>query len=116
MIGRVMYIPKEIATSFGHVETVTDRDLNTVKARVMDFSAISILKILSQLQDCPKTFSDLYMYSGIRYKRSYIRYLHLCTKYKFVSRVEQHPRVFYHITDKGRTMLSLFIDESKRHN
>ncbi len=111
-----MYIPKEIASDFGHIETSTDRDLNTVKSRIADFSTISVLKILSQLRAGPKTFGNLYTDSGIRYKRSYIRYLHLCGKYGFIDRREQSPRVYYSITDKGRTMFSLFIEDSTRHN
>ncbi len=110
-----MYIPKEIASNFGHTETLADGDLKTVRGRITDFSTVSILKILSQLQAGPKTFGNLYIHSGIRFKQSYIKYLHLCAKYDFISRVEQSPRVYYSITSKGRTMLSLFIDEP-RHN
>ena len=116
MTGRLMYIPKEIASNFGHAETLGEGDLNTVKGRISDFSTVSILKILSQLRAGPKTFGNLYTHSGIRFKRSYIKYLHLCIKYGFLDREEQSPRVYYSITSKGRTMLSLFIDEPTRHN
>ena len=53
MTGRLMYIPKEIASNFGHAETL-EADLNTVKGRISNFSTVSILKILSQLMP-PKT-------------------------------------------------------------
>ena len=92
MTGRLMYIPKEIASNFGHAETLGEGDLNTVKGRISDFSTVSILKILSQLRAGPKTFGNLYTHSGIRFKRSYIKYLHLCIKYGFLDRKEQSPR------------------------
>ena len=60
MTGRLMYIPKEIASNFGHAETLGEGDLNTVKGRISDFSTVSILKILSQLRAGPKTFGNLY--------------------------------------------------------
>ena len=104
-----MYIPKEIASNFGHAETLGEGDLNTVKGRISDFSTVSILKILSQLRAGPKTFGNLYTHSGIRFKRSYIKYLHLCIKYGFLDREEQSPRVYYSITSKGRTYAISFI-------
>ena len=59
-----MYIPKEIAPNFGHTETLADGDLKTVKeAYYMDFSTVSILKILSQLQAGPKTFGNSYTHT-----------------------------------------------------
>ena len=48
-------------------------DLKTVRRRITDFSTVSILKILSQLQACPKTFGNLYTHSGLRFKQSYIK-------------------------------------------
>ena len=105
MTGRLMYIPKEIASNFGHAETLGEGDLNTVKGRISDFSTVSILKILSQLRAGPKTFGNLYTHSGIRFKRSYIKYLHLCIKYGFLDRKEQSPRVYYSITSKRARML-----------
>ena len=89
MTGRLIYIPKEIASRFR--TCLGEGDLNTVKGRISDFSTV-ILKILSQLRAGPKTFGNLYTHSGIRFKRSYIKYCIFASNTDFLiekSRVQE---------------------------
>ena len=68
MTGRLMYIPKEIASNFGHAETLGEGDLNTVKGRISDFSTVSILKILSQLLRAgPKSSAKSFCMSTLKF-------------------------------------------------
>ena len=55
------------------------------------------------------TFTDLYSKSKIRMKRSFLNYLHLCVDYNFIRREPIGANVIYTITERGRTMLDLFI-------
>ncbi|MGI0027481.1 MAG: hypothetical protein ACREAD_06530, partial [Nitrosopumilaceae archaeon] len=83
-----------------------------VKARARDFSTISLLKLLYQVRCNPMTFSDLYIKSNIRMKKSFLNYLHLCVNYSFVTKMPMGSNMIYSITDKGRTMLDLFMQKS----
>jgi predicted transcriptional regulator len=58
------------------------------------------------------TFSDLYLKSKIRMKKSFLNYLHLCVDYNFVKKEAVGANMIYTITDKGRTMLNLFMHKS----
>ncbi|MDE1826878.1 MAG: hypothetical protein KGH99_00360 [Thaumarchaeota archaeon] len=112
MRTRMTYIPVEVADQFS--EFIIKRDeqvLDAVKARARDFSTISILKLLYQLRCEPITFSDLYVKSNIRMKRSFLNYLHLCMAYNFIQKEPIGSNMVYSITDKGRTMLSLFTQK-----
>ena len=42
-------------------------------------------------------------------KKSFISYLKLCVDYNFLDRKAVGSNVFYSITDKGMTMLGLFM-------
>jgi len=53
----------------------------------------------------------LYSKSKIRMKKSFLNYLHLCVDYNFIKKEPVGPNVIYSITDKGRTMLNLFINK-----
>ena len=86
--------------------------LDAVKTRARDFSTISILKLLYQLRCSPMTFSDLYVKSNIRMKRSFLNYLHLFVSYNFIRKDPRGSNMVYSITDKGRTMLDLFMQKS----
>lgn len=113
MRTRMTYIPVEVADQFS--EFIIKRDeqvLDAVKARARDFSTISILKLLYQLRCEPITFSDLYVKSNIRMKRSFLNYLHLCMAYNFIQKEPIGSNMVYSITDKGRTMLSLFTQKA----
>ncbi len=110
MTARLTYIPIEVADQFSDfIINRGEQVLDSVRARARDFSTISILKLLYQLRCSPMTFSDLYMKSNIRMKRSFLNYLHLCTKYNFVRKEPVGFNMMYHITDKGRIMLDLFV-------
>jgi hypothetical protein len=107
------YIPVEVADKFSDFIIAREEQvLDSVKARARDFSTISLLKLLYQLRCNPMTFSDLYIKSNIRMKKSFLNYLHLCVKYNFVSKVPIGSNMIYSITDKGRTMIDLFIQKS----
>ena len=113
MRARLTYIPIEVADQFE--DFIITRDvqvLDAVKARTRDYSTLSLLKLLYQLRGNPMTFSDLYSKSKIRMKKSFLNYLHLCVNYNFVQKEASGSNMIYSITDKGRTMLNLFIHKS----
>ncbi|MCE9617669.1 MAG: DUF4364 family protein [Nitrosarchaeum sp.] len=113
MRARLTYIPVEVADQFE--DFIIKRDvqiLDAVKARTRDYSTLSLLKLLYQLRGNPMTFSDLYSKSKIRMKKSFLNYLHLCVNYNFVQKEAMGSNMIYSITDKGRTMLNLFIHKS----
>ena len=113
MRARLTYIPVEVADQFE--DFIIKRDvqiLDAVKARTLDYSTLSLLKLLYQLRGNPMTFSDLYSKSKIRMKKSFLNYLHLCVNYNFVQKEAIGSNMIYSITDKGRTMLNLFIHKS----
>ena len=112
MKARLTYVPVDVADQFG--DFIIHRDeqvLDAIKARVRDFSTLSLLKLLYQVRCNPMTFSNLYLKSNIRMKRSFLNYLHLCVDYNFISKKAVGPNVIYSITDKGMTMLNLFMQK-----
>jgi predicted transcriptional regulator len=113
MRARLTYVPIEVADQFEDFIIKRDEQvLDAVKARTKDYSTLSLLKLLYQLKGNPMTFSELYSKSKIRMKRSFLNYLHLCVDYNFVQKEAVGSNVIYTITDKGRTMLNLFIHKS----
>ena len=113
MKSRMTYISVEVADHFSDFIIKRDEQvLDAVKTRARDFSTISILKLLYQLRCSPMTFSDLYVKSNIRMKRSFLNYLHLCVSYNFIRKDPKGQNMVYSITDKGRTMLDLFMQKS----
>jgi len=113
MKARLTYIPIEVAEQFGDFIIKRDEQvLDAVRARAKDYSTLSLLKLLYQVRGSPMTFSDLYSKSKIRMKKSFLNYLHLCVDYNFVKREAVGANVIYSITDKGRTMLELFMQKS----
>lgn len=113
MRARLTYIPIEVADQFGDFIIKRDEQvLDAVKARARDYSTLSLLKLLYQLRGNPMTFSELYIKSKIRMKRSFLNYLHLCVAYNFVIKEAAGSNVIYSLTDKGRTMLNLFLQKS----
>ena len=113
MRTRMTYIPVEVADQFSDfIITRDEQVLDSVKARTRDFSTISLLKLLYQVRCNPMTFSDLYIKSNIRMKKSFLNYLHLCVNYNFVTKLPVGSNMIYSITDKGRTMLDLFMQKS----
>ncbi len=112
MKSRLTYVPIEVADQFDDfIITRAERVLDAVKARTRDYSTLSLLKLLYQLRGNPMTFSDLYSKSKIRMKKSFLNYLRLCVNYNFIKKEPVGPNVIYSITDKGRTMLNLFINK-----
>jgi predicted transcriptional regulator len=113
MKTRMTYIPLEVADQFSDfIITRDEQILDSVKARTRDFSTISLLKLLYQLKCNSMTFSDLYIKSNIRMKRSFLNYLHLCVKQSFITKMAVGSNMIYSITDKGRTMLDLFVQNN----
>jgi hypothetical protein len=113
MRARLTYIPIEVADQFEDFIIKRDEQvLDAVKARTRDYSTLSLLKLLYQLRGNPMTFSALYIKSKIRMKKSFLNYLHLCVDYSFVRKETVGSNVIYSLTDKGRTMLDLFLQKS----
>jgi len=113
MRARLTYVPIDVADQFA--DFIIERDeqvLDAVKARTRDYSTLSLIKLLYQLRGNPMTFSNLYTKSKIRMKKSFLNYLHLCLNYKFITKKPVGPNVIYSITEKGMTMLKLFIQNS----
>ena len=109
MRARLTYVPLEVAERFeGFIIQRDEQVLDAVRAKTKDFSTLSLLKLLYQLNSNPMTFSDLYSKSKIRMKRSFLNYLHFCIEYKFMEKERVGSNVIYSITDKGRVMLDLF--------
>ena len=110
MKTRLTYVPIEVADQFDDfIITRAEQVLDAVKARTRDYSTLSLLKLLYQLRGNPLTFTNLYSKSKIRMKKSFLNYLHLCVNYNFIKKEAVGPNVIYSITDKGRTMLNLFM-------
>ncbi len=110
MKTRSRYVPIEVADQFGGFIIRRDEQvLDAVKARTRDYSTLSLLKLLYQVRGRPLTFSALYAKSKIRMKRSFLNYLDLCVDYNFIKKEAVGANVIYSITDKGRTMLELFM-------
>ena len=106
------YVPLEVAEQFEDFIIKRDEQiLDAVKARTRDYSTLSLLKLLYQLRGNSMTFSELYSKSKIRMKKSFLNYLHLCVDYNFIEKEAVGSNVIYSITDKGRTMLNLFIQK-----
>lgn len=113
MKARLTYLPLEVADQLGNFIIRRDEQvLDAVKARTRDFSTLSLIKLLYQLSCGPMTFSELYLSSKIRMKRSFLNYLHLCMDYNFIKRETSGTSVTYLITERGRTMLNLFLQKS----
>ena len=111
--ARLTYVPIEVADKFADfIIKRHERVLDAVKARTRDYSTLSLLKLLYQLRGNPMTFSNLYSKSKIRMKKSFLNYLHLCVNYNFIKKEPVGSNVIYSITDKGRTMLGLFMQKS----
>jgi len=112
MRARLTYIPIEVAEQFSDFIIQKDEEvLDAVKARARDYSTLSLIKLLYQLRGNSMTFSDLYVKSKIRMKKSFLNYLHLCLNYKFITKKSIGPNVFYSITENGMTMLNLFMQK-----
>ncbi|MFB5632638.1 MAG: hypothetical protein ACE5Q9_04850 [Nitrosopumilus sp.] len=113
MRARLTYVPLEVAEQFEDFIIKRDEEiLGAVKARTRDYSTLSLLKLLYQLRGNPMTFSELYSKSKIRMKKSFLNYLHLCVDYNFVKKEAVGANMIYTITDKGHTMLGLFMQKN----
>ena len=110
MRARLTYVPINVADQFA--DFIIERNeqvLDAVKARTRDYSTLSLIKLLYQLRGNPMTFSDLYVKSKIRMKKSFLNYLHLCLNYKFIVKKSSGANMIYSITEKGMNMLEMFI-------
>ena len=113
MRARLTYVPIEVADQFDDfIIKRGEQILDAVRARTRDYSTLSILKLLYQLRGSPLTFSNLYLKSKIRMKKSFLNYLHFCANYNFIKKEAVGSNMIYSITEKGRTMLDLFMQKS----
>ena len=114
MRARLTYVPVDVADQFDDfIIQRCEQVLNTVKARTKDFSTLSLLKLLYQVKTKEMSFSELYSKSNIRMKKSFLNYLHLCINYNFLEKNAVGPNMIYSITEKGQTMLELFIQKKE---
>jgi len=112
MRARLTYVPIVVADQFNDfIIQRHEQVLDAVKARTRDYSTLSLIKLLYQLRGNSMTFSDLYVKSKIRMKKSFLNYLHLCLNYKFITKKPNGQNVFYSITENGMTMLNLFMQK-----
>ena len=110
MKTRLTYVPIEVADQFDDfIIQRNEQVLDAVKARTRDYSTLSLLKLLYQLNGSSLTFSDLYNKSKIRMKKSFLNYLRLCLDYDFITKKPVGANVLYSITENGTTMLDLFM-------
>ena len=116
MRARLTYIPTEVAEQFSDFIIEKDEEiLDAVKARTRDYSTLSLIKLLYQLRGNSMTFSNLYVKSKIRMKKSFLNYLNLCLNYNFITKKPNGQNVFYSITENGMTMLNLFMQKNDKH-
>ena len=116
MRARLPYIPTEVAEQFSDFIIQRDEEeLDAVKARARDYSTLSLIKLLYQLRGNSMTFSNLYVKSKIRMKKSFLNYLNLCLNYNFITKKPNGLNVFYSITENGMTMLNLFMQKNDEH-
>jgi len=105
---RLTYVPLQVAEEHPNLIIEKHGEINgSIKARVNDYSLLTIIKVLHPLLEHPHTFTKLYMRSKIRMKRSFLNYLHLCSFYTFVTKEAVGNNVIYTISDKGRQFLDL---------
>ena len=66
MRARLTYVPLEVAERFeGFIIKRDEQVLDAVRAKTKDFSILSLLKLLYQLNSNPMTFSELLVIMGI---------------------------------------------------
>lgn len=104
-------IPEDAAGRLGgFIASAGGADGGVVRARTRGYNTLYLLMVLYQLRAGPVTFTELYARSGIRMKRSFLRYLRLCTDYGLAAREGGGARARYAIGEKGRMMLGIFMD------
>lgn len=110
MNSKSTYLPIEVAEQLEDFIISVDNYMHdAVKARTRDYNALSIIKLLYPLRGPPLSFSVLYIESKIKMKRSFLNYLNLCLSYNFVTKERVAANMMYSLTDKGRTILDLFL-------
>ena len=103
MKTRMTYISVEVADHFADFIIKRDEQvLDAVKTRARDFSTISILKLLYQLKCSPMTFSDLYVKSNIRMKRSFSQLSSLVCIIQFHTKRAQRCKHGLHHNRQGK--------------
>lgn len=109
---RLTYVPLELIDRCeGFIVSRDEQILDAVKTRTHDFNTLSLVKLLYRLSGGPMTFTDLYTSSKIRMKRSFLNYLRFCVEYNFITKKSLGQNMIYSITERGMTMLNLFIQK-----
>lgn len=115
MRSRLTHVPEDMAGRLGGF--IVSRDGGSdgvVMARTREVNTLYLLMLLYQLRGGPATFTQLYARSGIRMKRSFLRYLRLCTDYGLAAREGDGARARYAIRENGLAMLGIFLDGARR--
>ena len=107
------YLSADIADQFDRFVIKREEVLCSVDANnTTNYNVLSLLKFLYPLLGSSLTLAELYSGSNIGVKRSFLRYMNLCTKYDFVRRIDTKTDPRYYITYKGRIMLELFMQKN----
>lgn len=106
---RPTYIRTEILESYPWIKgKKIDNILDyTVIKSTSDYTILSIIKILFPTKQ-EINYTNLYLHSEIRMKRSFLYNLRFCLDHKLVTKRAESVQRFYKITDKGFDFLRLF--------
>ncbi len=82
---------------------------NAIKARTRNYNTLSILKLLYQLRGGSMTRAELYISSAFRLRSAFQNYLDFCLDCSFVRCEDGRKGACYAITEKGLSLLEIFI-------
>ncbi|MDA7940719.1 MAG: hypothetical protein MPI95_05050 [Nitrosopumilus sp.] len=104
---RNTYVPAGVAEHFAHFMLEADPGCEgVVRAKSRGYTLLTLLKLLYAARQGPVGFSDLYAASGIRMKKSFLRYVHLCLECGLVAKSgKAHPS--YVVTERGAALMGL---------
>lgn len=103
-------------TRFNHVHSEVREAFPSLchDGKPKELIIINLLKFLYPLSQESHNFSELYIESGIRMKRSFLNYVDLALELELVTKQKiAIQEVEYKITDKGRILLGIFHRGSK---
>jgi len=104
-----MTIQNDIMQAFPYfIKESQEISITSSRIRIRQFSVITIIKLLSALNHYDMSMSELYRMSNIIMKRSYLNYLKMCVNFGFMEKQNRGQYSYYHITEKGKTLLDLF--------
>ena len=109
--NRIGYVDSEMLQMMPWIGDQVVKSVNNLSLikPTSDFRLISSLKLLHALSRGQLTFSELYYQSGIRMKKSFLKYLNFCMNLGFIKKLKRTAaNQSYKITDKGHELLDMF--------